>query len=344
MSFVGIVTLYDSPNCGSKLQAFALSHTLETIGKKTCFLKTGARRPFINKGKTACKYILQGNFKKAFFYFKHIFSYSRSKFKFRVANLDMFNLVDKIVLGSDEIWNVARPDIAKYPVFWGRFLKSPKISYAPSIHQSTVKDFELANCFNDMQSLEAVSVRDEHSKQVLSCFLHKDVALVCDPTMLITKEEWSTLEKECPEKEEFILLYCFAYQITKEDEKKIKEFATEQNLKLVSVADYLPFADKNIPLNPEEFIGYVHKAKYVVASTFHGTCFALIYQKQFAVVSRNSPKVENLLDQFNASHLNVVCHHSISEVIGNDNCKEQRIQLLSAIRCDSLNWLKNHIV
>ena len=344
MPFIGIVTLYDSPNCGSKLQAFALSQAIESLGLHTCFLKTGARHPFINKGKTACKYILQRNFKKAFFYFKHIFSYSRSKFKFRVVNLDEFNSVDRIVLGSDEIWYVARKDIVAFPVFWGRFLNPSKISYAPSVHQSCEKDFERANCYNEMSSLDAISVRDEHSRLILSKFLQKDISLVCDPTMLIAKDSWISLEKKCPEVEDFILLYCFAYQITDEDIKKIKIFANEKKLKLISVADYLPFADKNKPLNPEEFIGYVHKAKYVIASTFHGTCFSIIYNKNFVVVSRNSPKVEDLLSQFNASHLNITQHESISDILDCDSNQVQRSNILSTMRNDSFAWLKTHIM
>ena len=344
MSFIGIVTLYDSPNCGSKLQAYALSYTIESLGLNVCFLKTGARRPFVNKGKTACKYFLQRNFRKSLFYFKHIFAFFRSKFKFRVTNLDSFNLADKIVLGSDEIWNVARKDIASFPVFWGKSLIPSKISYAPSVHQSSEQDFERANCYNEMHSLDAISVRDRHSQQVLSNFLHKEISLVCDPTMLITKDSWIALEKECPETEDFILLYCFAYQITDEDTRKIKNFANEKKLKLISVADYLPFADKNIPLNPEEFIGYVHKANYVVASTFHGTCFSLIYKKKFVVVSRNSPKVEDLLSQFKASHLNIAQQESISDLIERDSDQPQRSNMLSAMRESSLAWLKSNIM
>lgn len=343
MSFTGIVTLYDSPNCGSKLQAFALSHTLESLGLHTCFLRTGARRPLINKGKTACKYILQGNFRKSLFYFKHIISFVRSKFKYRVTNLKTFNSADKVILGSDEIWNVARNDIAKFPVFWGRGLLPPKISYAPSINQSIEKDFVKRNCYKDMSSLDAISVRDEHSKQIISTFLNRDITIVCDPTMLVEKKDWIALETTCPEKHDFILLYCFAYQLRDDDITKIMRFSREKGLTLISVADYLPFADKNLPLNPEKFIGYIHKAKYVIASTFHGTCFSLIYQKRFAVISRNSPKVENLLSQFNASYLNITQHETIADLIDSDADEKQRSFFLTTIRNHSLAWLKANI-
>lgn len=340
---IGIVTLYDSPNCGSRLQAYALSLVVKNMGKDVVFLRTGARKPFFNKGKTACKYCFQGKFKKAFFYFKHIAAYMQSYFKFNVVDKESFNCVDKIILGSDEIWNVARTDIARFPVFWGQSLTPFKISYAPSVHQSNECDFERLGCFAEMSAIKAISVRDEHSREVVSKFLNRDVAVVCDPTMLISKDKWISLEKECHESAEFILLYCFAYQITCDDEKKIKAFAEEKNMKLISVADYLPFADENLPLNSEEFIGYIHKASYVIASTFHGTCFSLIFQKKFAVISRNSPKVENLLSLFESSELNCVNRNSVSNIIDDDKKNDHRLILLNEIRKKSLDWLKQYI-
>lgn len=340
---IGIVTLYDSPNCGSKLQAFALSHVLENLGKKTVFLKTGARKPFVNKGKSACKFLFQGKFRKALFYLMHIWAYFRTTFKFDTVELSGFNQVEKIVLGSDEIWNVARNDIAKYPFFWGRFLTAPKISYAPSINQSTQKDFEKILCYDDMNVLEAISVRDEHSRHVIADFLKREVSVVCDPTMLLTATEWSSLEKTCSKTESFILLYCFAYQINDDDVKKIKDFAKTKKMKLISVADYLPFADENLPLSPEEFVGYIHNAAYVISSTFHGTCFSLIFQKKFVAISRNSPKVENLLSFFNAACLNAVNSNSIFDVLCCDSGNEQRFEILKNFRDSSLKWLSTHI-
>ena len=139
---IKIITVYDSLNPGSYLQATALYNVIKTKFKneKVIFLNIKARHPFLSGIKLSLKLIKTFKFKYAieqikmpFKYHKALNSYKKTK---NINNKDIY------VIGSDEIWNVSRSKIAKYKTFFGVNLnKNSCISYAPSINNSTEEDF-----------------------------------------------------------------------------------------------------------------------------------------------------------------------------------------------------------
>ena len=341
---IGIVTLQDSPNCGARLQAFALAQVITDMGYSVFFLKSAARNIFKIKIKHIVKSVLKRNLSAVIFHFKQLFSYSFSNIKFHTKNFSEFQEMKKIVLGSDEIWNISKKIISRYPFLWGKDLRPPKISYAPSINTSSLLDFEKSETLEDFKNIEAISVRDNHSKEVLEKYTNRNVDVVCDPTMLLPIEEWQKKEKNCPETKDFILMYSYCNQLSANDIKKIKDFSEQTKLPIISALDYFPFAEQNIPLNPELFLGYVHKAKYVITSTFHGSCFSLIYKK-FACIAHKNQKITELLKNFKIEELNAVDSKSLCDVISLNTIQqiEERKKIMETYRLDSYNWLKNHL-
>ena len=53
-------------------------------------------------------------------------------------------------------------------------------------------------------------------------------------------------------------------------------------------------------MSPEEWMGYILKAKYVVTTSFHGTVFSLNFNKQFWVLPRPSTasRVDYILSKY----------------------------------------------
>ncbi len=343
---IGIVTVYNSPNCGSKLQAYALYKVLSSNCNTVFFLRDNTRSIFKIKGKSFLKNLLLMRPKASIFFLRQIFTYLFSKFHFKNLRKIDFQKMDEIILGSDEIWNVARKEISNYPFFWGDSLTPPKISYAPSINFSTFEDLKRTISKQSFQNIKHISVRDEYSKQIIEKYLNRFIAIVCDPTMLISKERWIEEQAICNEKDEFILVYGNEVQFNKDDIIKIKDFSKREKLPIISSLDYLPFADKNIPLNPEKFLGYMNKAKYVISSTFHGTCFSLIFQKKFVTISRNNPKVIELLKKFEIEELNACDTRSLSDVIALNTPQqiEKRQIILESFRTNSNNWLQEKLL
>ena len=49
-------------------------------------------------------------------------------------------------------------------------------------------------------------------------------------------------------------------------------------------------------LSPEEFLGYIKYARYIVANSFHAIALSIVFQKEcYALKSRRSGRVEGLL-------------------------------------------------
>ena len=84
----------------------------------------------------------------------------------------------------------------KFKTSWKYFFKkscennTKKVSYAGSFGLSSLDEQyheKIANLLNDF---DHVSVREKQAAKIIKDISGKDVPVVCDPTLLLTKEEW----------------------------------------------------------------------------------------------------------------------------------------------------------
>ena len=300
-----IVTVYNSTNCGSYLQAYGLKYTLEKMGHEVSFLKTGVkknRRTFLRK---AFRSVKKGKFGQVSFERKKLANFERALKAFPICPMNMSEMEKQsvFVLGSDEIWNVSREDMRKAPVFWGSGLPGRIISYAPSVNTSTNEDMEKTPFAKKaLENMSAVSVRDEYSRRLISEYTDKLVTICCDPTFLIPMDEYKRIKKNCPY-EDFILVYSAGSKFTEDDKKAIKTFAEAKGKKLIAFPHNLGWCDIQEPADPLKAIDYFMKASYVVTDTFHGAALSLIFNKEFLALPRGNTKVSELLRFFEVPQL-----------------------------------------
>lgn len=81
-----------------------------------------------------------------------------------------------------------------------------------------------------------------------------------------------------------------------------KDFAAENDLELVEICQNKKYGAKHIQLSgisPEEFLGAIKDAEYVITNSFHGTAFSLIFEKNFYVFDNKArgSRITNLLDK-----------------------------------------------
>lgn len=338
---IKIITVYNSLNPGSLLQAISLYEILEKKYKNVQFQITNIRNPYISGFKVFIKLILKIQIKNSFKQLIMPFKYNKI--------LKLYNKTKKInkddiyVLGSDEIWNVSRNDMIKHPILWGNKLnKSRCISYAPSINNSTVEDIQKHKFIvNALNELSAISVRDKHSKETIEKIINKDIKLTCDPTMLIAKEEFQKKEIKIKENN-YIFIYgperCFSRSAIKE----IKRYAKENNKRIISYYFYHNWCDKTLYGSPFEFLGLISQADYVFTSTFHGTIFSIMYNKKFVSFGENNKKVDELLEYFN---LNVKYNNTknINQILEQNFNYKKVNQKISEYRNESKKYLYNSI-
>lgn len=343
---LSIVTVYNSLNSGSFLQAFTLMKALEKNNIETSFLKTKARNPSKEVLLSSLKSLSKGELGKFVYLIKKYI-----KFRKIVIDLPKINMSKKdmekqngFILGSDEIWNVKRSTFNQYPIFWGLGIRSKNImAYAPSINRAASKDIlkydYIKSAINDMKF---ISVRDNHSKQILEELSNKEIDLVLDPTMLFDAEFYNTLEAPIND-HNYILVYSYSNHFNEEQIKNIKEFAVMKNLPLISVNHKMEWCDKSVPVSPFEFLAYYNNANYVITDTFHGTIFSIIYNKHFLSYGDDNVKVLDLLNRLNLNDQNYDGTTDVSFYLNKEINYEKIMKNLENQKNNSVNYLENAI-
>lgn len=298
---IGIVTVYNSMNYGAFLQAFAMKELLEERGHTVFFIKHNVRRPFIYSIAESGYKILCGKkrLEEFFYVWKKYFNYKKDWIIFPICkkNSKAFAELDAVLFGSDEIWNVKRKEINKYPVLFGNgFERKQKIAFAPSVNNATVEDFEnYPQLVENVKSFQHIAVRGDNSQKVIQKLLNRDVEVVLDPTLLVERSRYGKIEKNY-RNEKYILLYSYGNTIDENLKKKLLQFSQTKGYKIVSVLSCLEWCDESPQLSVGELISCFKNAELVFTNTFHGVALSIVFQKQFvAAVKEKQTKVVEML-------------------------------------------------
>jgi hypothetical protein len=205
------------------------------------------------------------------------------------------------ICGSDQIWNSFFQN-GKDPAFYLNFVPDDKkkISYAASFAIDEIEDNLKEFVKENVQRLDAVSVRENSGKKILNNLNIQEVTQVLDPVFLLEKKEWDALIVEKIENN-YILVYDF------DSNPKIKEIAlhlkNKYGWRIITLNKNIKYADKNYFLKgPQEFLSLVKNANFVFANSFHAVAFSIIFKKNFLVFNRMAKintRMRDLLNLFN---------------------------------------------
>lgn len=323
---IGIVTFYKAWNNGAFLQAFALQKFLRDRGLCAEMVHTG----------TEFEHIKSDNHSKNEWWRKYediLQYYQEQTFDATHSNYDI------VIYGSDEIWNVAGAGID--PIYWGYRIKSVrKIAYAPCAGISlktlflrfplqALKSLWALNC-----NFDAISVRDSATKKLVNKLSYKQVHECLDPTFLVNFSSY----KQKNNRGDYVVIY--SYGLRTETIKIIQDFCKRHNYKTIFTGSYCDWADENPIMSPFEWINLMYHAKMVFTSTFHGTVFSIICEREFYVVDTNSAKVTDLLNRLNLSDRILKAPKEVS-VQKIDYCRIN--ETLSVLRHQSEEFLVKNI-
>lgn len=338
----GIVTVYNSENCGSFLQGYAMAQFLKKNGHEAVFIRqnfsdhSASRKSYFTK---QVKNALRGNFAGV-----KLMAIRRKLFRQAIAkNLQVVENADGLdccLLGSDVIWDVTSPFFRKHhSFFWGtQFANTRVISYAASVGFAKEKDLETAAFVKPaLRNMSAVSVRDSSSKALLEAYCDKDIHLVCDPTYLVSREDYDAVAKPTA-LDKFIFLYCYG-ELPVADREAIRAIAAAEGLKTVTFGSGNAWCDMNLPYDPLLFLSVYGKAEYVITNTFHGTVFSTIYEKRFAVVKNDKQKVINVLKMCGLSDKMTQSAADYETILHGEFDYETTRQAILQERTNSLDYL-----
>ena len=302
---IGIVTVYDSSNCGSFLQAYAMKSFLEQDGHQVYFANFRSdkelKKIYYDNGllvRSIIKYPLIGIERYLFAREKYKIYTQQIRYSYDVISLDKLIEMDLVILGSDEIWNI-NSKIFRNPIFYGEKMNNV-LAYAISIGSSKLEDWnKYPELIHLIKKIPYIMVRDEKTFSFV-----KSVSLCCpeyscDPTLLVNKKIYEKQKQLHRVEEKYLLIY--AYQIDSWLKKCIKRYAKENKLKIVSAGFFHIWAEKNINCTPLEIYSLMKNATCVITTTFHGSMFSILTHSRFLVYPGGSiDKVTDLLIRFAA--------------------------------------------
>lgn len=294
----GIITLYASQNFGAFLQGYAMQTTLKKMGYDAEFIK------YDNLDVHELIFMIKTkNVKLADFRVRQYFKYCTSRKLLNIAAKKYGGEhKDLVVIGSDTLWDVRNPTIKDSYYYLGFDINSDTIlAYAPSANGTSAKEFlEHYTREGLFSNFNAIAVRDQHTADMVYEITGTMPQVVLDPTLLLNSNEYPVAKNV--KDGNYVLVY--GYSFSEKERQAIQQYAAKNNLKTISIGLLNSWCDKNIAATVEEFLGYVSKAHCVFTSTFHGTIFSIILEKQFVTFARSNYKVLDLLEKMDLLNRN----------------------------------------
>ena len=329
---VGIITILDVANFGSALQAYALGTVVQRLGYDVEFINYW-RHDYTTKNKVRnfLKDKSLGSIFKRYIYAlaallcyapirARIRCFVTKKFKFTSAYYSFNELknnppdIDFAVSGSDQIWNtIYNGGIDK--VFFLDFAACPRIAYAASSGLDLFEDNDLPEIKQLLSRYSFISVRESQTCEYLHKLGFPEVQHVLDPSLLLTAEEWKNMIGYHSQKhsidQDFLLVYSVERFNNDFIFSQARRIADELKLKIYVVCTTYPvkakkyrvdkiFALADVPV----FLQLMAEAQFVVASSFHGTAFAINFNKNFITISpdKYNIRMDSIIKQFNLEH------------------------------------------
>ena len=313
---ISLITIFDVANFGTYLQTLATVVTLQNFGASVEVVHY--ERPF--KETTLLR---RNRFMRAIYYlyfrlrgfdgilFMHrcrcfVARYTKiSKTYFSIEEFRKHPPVADIYLtGSVQVWNTDHNQGVDEAYYLGYApAGKKKVSYAASIGQDAIPEQHKKRTLELLSQYDAISVREDKAVLLLA-ELGLKATQVLDPTLLLDREHWLKYANNRIVSEEYLLVYSVEpaeYDSIVAEVAKL--LADRHNLKIVSVSNYgdgkyIPDCDIYFDFAlPQNFLSLMAHASFVVASSFHGTAFAINFNRQFFTVTPSafSSRIASLL-------------------------------------------------
>lgn len=227
-----------------------------------------------------------------------------------LRNYFQSNEFDAIIVGSDQVW---RPRYSpRLQTYFLDFVSNQqtsslkRIAYAASFG---VEEWEYSikqtnECYDLAQQFDAISVREKSAQELCRINLGVDAEWVLDPTLLLDRKDYVHAFGSNTKAE---TRGVFTYVL---DETPFKTKIISEVQKSLGIPRFKqqPHAQQPIIHQSElkayqypvtsDWVNAFHEAEFVVTDSFHGTVFALLFEKPFIAIAnsvRGAARFESLL-------------------------------------------------
>lgn len=384
MKKVAIVSCYFKHNYGSMLQAYATQKVLDdmnienetinisknedfTKGKKKYYKSQIMDISFIKSKMGMIKLKLDKKLNKSlgknlkirdnkFKEFEKVFRLTTPYTTYEQLTKACKEKYSSVIVGSDQLWLPVNVVANYYTLnFVPEGIK--RISYATSFGVSEVPEKYKEQYIKFLNKIDYLSTREKKGIELIKELTGRDANLVCDPTMLLDKEQWMEMQsKERIIEDKYIFCYFLGKNI--EHRKFVERLKEKTGYKIVSLNhcdEYVKYSDKFadiIPydIGPSEFVNLIRNAEYVCTDSFHGTVFSLINNVKFFTFERfkgskmsTNSRIYSLLEIMDLKNRLLKGTEDIKEVINYNINFEKVNQKLNDFRQESKKFLEESL-
>ena len=270
-------------NYGAVITAYAMQKLIDSFGYTTKLLDSGEAVKFKNYKQT-CFY----RFSKLFLNVTKQYSYKQAK--------ELSNKIKGIIVGSDQVLRPTFLKDAHINKYLAKFasINTKKIVFSGSFGEKE-EDF-INNTSNrniikkmkrELSSFDYLSSREIQGVDIFKNIFNLNADYIIDPVFLIDTNTY----------DEIITDSEFA-------KEKIVSYILDQDEQYESAIKYLErkYKTKRYTINPAlgnievgDWLAAIKNCKMLITDSFHGCCFALIYNKPF-ICLKNSLRGEDRFD------------------------------------------------
>lgn len=304
---VKVITRHGPSNYGSLLQSMATLRILGSLGLLAEIIdyqrkdERGLRATLVQ---VRMKEAYAGNaLKKALYVLVRFPMESMARARFdkmrnrylrmtdRVSDIEGLSRIraDIFITGSDQVWGPLYNGEYAPAYFLSFVRKGKKIAYAASFGKTRFNYETVSEYKHWLSMYDGIAVREDSALRMLEEWGIRCNGQVLDPTLMLSGTQWSKMTgKEI--KGEYILVY----QI--HNDTRLNRYALDLSrhtgLPLVRVSPHLHQARRggkfvwcpDIPV----FLAYIKHCRCLVTDSFHGTCFAINFNRPFMEVLPNT--------------------------------------------------------
>ena len=220
--------------------------------------------------------------------------------EFTIGELILSHKFDIVIFGSDKVW----VDLGvSQLVCMGEWNIKPVvklISYAACSGRKVVPRYNREKVKNCLGMFSHISVRDISTKNLISPYTDKNIEIVVDPTLLYSFHDFKNLiNLDYP----YILTYILGQEIKGGHERINKLKHRYPECKIVSIVlsnestDIVKLSDKvYYDAGVGEWVSLIYHSTAVYTDSYHGTLFALKFEKQFVTYYRELSRSSRIID------------------------------------------------
>lgn len=228
---------------------------------------------------------------------KHLILTDEIKSKKELKKLNA--LTDTFVVGSDQVFrdfHIRRNSDLSMLTYTDFDKKRVAFSASFGVGENRANELQIPHIKRFLKRFDAISVREDSGVDICKETFNVNAEHIIDPVFLVDKTCFTDLCDEKFTKYKDKLIY-YILDVTEDNKKYIDKMAQELNTEAINITE------GNISV--EEFLTAILTCKYFITDSFHGTCFALIFHKNFICIKneeRGNARFDSLTNTFNISN------------------------------------------